>query len=192
MCTNLSSFHSFGPPALLPLLPYSCTAVGQYTNPPPNHPFVCRTPYSIGNNNIVPLSDQFPVRVCSCPLCIMNRLWRPSIHTNSNPIFRFYLPCYLGFSSSHPYSHPYSGFTCRVILVFRPRFWPCPRTPRATSEIGGPLRPKLFWGIHTNSHTNAHPYSGSTCRAVLESRPRFWPCPLTPRATSEIGGPLRS
>jgi len=22
-----------------------------------------------------PLSDQFPVRVCSCPLCIINRLW---------------------------------------------------------------------------------------------------------------------
>jgi len=23
-----------------------------------------------------PLSNQFPVRVCSCPLCIMNRQWR--------------------------------------------------------------------------------------------------------------------
>jgi len=35
LCTNQSSFHSSGPPALPTLLQYDCTAIGQYTTPPP-------------------------------------------------------------------------------------------------------------------------------------------------------------
>jgi len=33
-----------------------------------------------------PLSDQFPVRVCSCPLCIINRLWKETDGTVSRLI----------------------------------------------------------------------------------------------------------
>jgi len=52
-CTNKSSFHSAGPPALPTLLQFYCTTVGQYTTPP-HPPFsMCHTPYNIGNNNVL-------------------------------------------------------------------------------------------------------------------------------------------
>ena len=44
LCTSQSSFHSSGPPALLTLLQYYCTAIGQYTPPP--RPSFCM-PYTI-------------------------------------------------------------------------------------------------------------------------------------------------
>jgi len=53
LCTNQSAFHSSGPSALPTLLQYYCMPIAQYTTPSPDLPFVCHTPYNIGNNNIV-------------------------------------------------------------------------------------------------------------------------------------------
>ena len=50
-----------------------------------------------------PRSDQFPVRVCSCPLCIINRLWIPSVNAFTLNMYRFL---------------SYTGFTGRN-MVFR-------------------------------------------------------------------------
>ena len=52
VCTNQSSFHSSGPPAIPTLLQYYFTIIGQYTTPL-ELPCVCHTPYKIGNNNVV-------------------------------------------------------------------------------------------------------------------------------------------
>ena len=53
LCTNQSSFDSSRPPALPTLLQYYCTTIGQYKPPPLDLPFVCHTPYNIGDTNIV-------------------------------------------------------------------------------------------------------------------------------------------
>ena len=53
LCTNQPSFHSPCLPALPTLVHYYCTPIAQYTPPPTDPPFVCHTPYNIGDANIV-------------------------------------------------------------------------------------------------------------------------------------------
>jgi len=48
LCTNQPSVHSPRPPALLTLVQYYCTAIGQNTTPYSDLPFVCHAPYNIG------------------------------------------------------------------------------------------------------------------------------------------------
>ena len=51
-CTNQSSLYYPRPFALPTLLHYNCTTFAQYKNSP-GPSFICQTPYTIGNDNIV-------------------------------------------------------------------------------------------------------------------------------------------
>jgi len=67
-CTNQSSFHSSGPPALPTLLQYYCTAIGQYTTPHPT-PLVYAIHHTILAMAISCKCQAAPLPAC-CPLSL--------------------------------------------------------------------------------------------------------------------------